>query len=88
MALSREQIIERIGESSRRLPLDKLVEVLDFVGYLAQRQSAAEPEWGTAEAILPAVEQFHFEPGEINALLSEIEARRAADQADDDRLSA
>ncbi len=88
MALSREQVLERIEQSSRRLPTDKLVEVLDFVGYLAQRHAVAKLERGSAEALLPALDRFSFEPGEIDALLREIEARRSSDLNDDDRLLA
>jgi hypothetical protein len=45
VALSRDEIIERIERSSRRLPLDRLLEVLDFVGSVEEREAAASDEF-------------------------------------------
>ena len=77
MALSREQMIERIEQSTRRLPTDKLIEVLDFVGFLVQRHQVAESERESAEAILPTLKGFRFEAGEVDALLNDVEAARS-----------
>jgi hypothetical protein len=48
MALSRDEIMERIERLSRRLSLERLVEVLDFVGFLEERESAGSEDVAVA----------------------------------------
>jgi hypothetical protein len=82
MEQTKEQLTQRLVAAIQELPSDKLLTVLDFVGYLQSRYSQQRPERGSAEAILHALEQsgpLQFEPGELDALLAEIEHMRETD---------
>lgn len=63
------------------LPVDKVQEVLDFARYLRLRY-ADKPQRGSATAILETLEEvgpLHFEEGELDSLLVDIEAMRQMD---------
>lgn len=79
---SKEQLIDRLAAAIQELPTEKVISVLDFVGYLQSRYSQRQPERGSAEAILQALKQtgpLQFEPGELDALLADIERMREMD---------
>lgn len=64
------------------LPPDKINQVIDFINYLRSRYEDNAPKRGTAEAILQALDQvgpLHFEPGELDQLLLEIQTMREMD---------
>ena len=68
------------------LPLEKVQELLDFADYLRQRY-APPPQRGSAAAILTTLEEggpAHFEEGELEQLLEEIESLRLMDMNGND----
>ncbi len=79
MEQTKERLLDRLVETARELPEDKLIEVVDFAGYLQSQYSRRQPERGSPEAILKHVGKFHFEPGELDQLLAEIEQMRLMD---------
>lgn len=63
------------------LPTDKIQEVLDFAHYLRLRY-VSKPQRGSATVILETLENvgsLQFEEGELDSLLTEIEAMRQMD---------
>jgi len=80
--------MNRIEQSSRRLPLGRLDEVLQFVRMQSWRTGHAEGARGSAEAILPALDGFRFEPGELAELTAACDAARHVDFRGDDPLPA
>ena len=69
-----------------KLPVDKVQEVLDFAHYLRLRY-VSKPQRGSATAILEILEEvgpLQFEKGELNSLLTDIEAMRQMDMTDHD----
>lgn len=79
MEQTKERLLDRLAETARELPEDKLIEVVDFAGYLRSQYSQRQPERGSPEAILRHAGRFHFEPGELDQLLAEIEQMRLMD---------
>jgi len=78
----KERLLDQLVETARELPEDRLLAVLDFVGYLQSRYSQRRPRRGSPEAILQALERIgplQFEPGELDQLLEEIEQMRLMD---------
>ena len=78
-------LTERIVEAVQELPEEKMAEVLDFAAYLQSKYAARRAERGSPEAILQALREtggLQFEPGELDALLAEIEESRESDLAD------
>jgi hypothetical protein len=66
------------------LPVDKIQEVLDFAHYLRLRY-VSKPERGSTTAILATLEDvgsLQFEEGELDSLLTDIEAMRQMDLQD------
>jgi len=66
----------------RGLPPDKVQQVIDFADYLRAKYASAAPQPGSGEAILQALEQtgpLQFAPGELDALLAEIQTLRETD---------
>lgn len=64
------------------LPPEKVQQVLDFANFLRSQYTLAAPEHGSAKVILQALEQtgpLQFAPGELDALLTEIQSLRAMD---------
>ena len=79
MEQSKEQLTDRLVAAVQDFPTDKIFVVLDFVGYLHSKYSQRHPERGSAEAIMQALEEvgpLQFEPGELDALLADIERMR------------
>jgi hypothetical protein len=75
----------------RGLPPDKVQQVIDFADYLRAKYAAAAPQPGSGEAILQALEQtgpLQFAPGELDALLAEIQTLRETDEESYDELFA
>ncbi|RMF26415.1 MAG: hypothetical protein D6759_19710 [Chloroflexi bacterium] len=87
-ATVKERLLDRLLETARALPEEKLSAVVDFADYLQHQQRRRKPERGSAEAILQHAGKFQFEPGELDRLLAEIEQMREMDLEDHDRLSA
>jgi hypothetical protein len=82
MAQNKAQLTERLLAAVRGLPEDKVAEVLDFAGYLQSKISQHRPSRGSAEAILQALEEvgpLQFDPGELEAILEDIERARDSD---------
>ncbi len=80
MEQTKQNLLDQLVSAAQSLSTDKLLEALDFVGYLRDRaSSAARPERGSARALLSHVGTFHFGPGELNQLLADIAQMRALD---------
>lgn len=87
MEQTKEHLLKGLIVVVQELSVDKLLEVLDFASYLHSKYSSQPPERGSAEAILQALERtgpLQFEPGELDALLADIERMRAIDLAEHD----
>ena len=81
MQFATPQLLEQLLQVARLLPNDQLTEVVDFAGYLRQRQPPSEqPARGSAAALLPHVGALHFVPGELDRLLTDLADLRALDQ--------
>ncbi len=70
MEQTKQNLLDQLVSAAQSLSTDKLLEALDFVGYLRYR--ALRPERGSARALLSHVGTFHFGPGELNQLLADI----------------
>jgi len=81
----KERLLDQLVETARELPEDRLLAVLDFVGYLQSRYSQRRPQRGSPEAILQHVRKCQFEPGELDRLLHEIEQMRLMDLEENGR---
>ena len=85
MAQSKAQLTERLLAAVQGLPEDKVAEVLDFAGYLQSKFGQHRPPRGSAEAILQALQALEevgplqFDPGELEAILEDIERARDSD---------
>jgi len=82
MDQTKERLLDQLVKTARELPEDRLLEVLDFAGYLQSCYSQRRHERGSPEAILQALERsggLQFEPGELDQLLEEIEQMRLMD---------
>ena len=91
MAESKTRLTERLLVAVQGLPEDKVAEVLDFAGYLHSKYGQRGPKRGSAEAILKDLaenEPLQFEPGELDALLADIEQARDSDLDEHDELPA
>ena len=87
----KQQIEARLATAVRDLPHEKILQVIDFVGYLRSKYAPGAPQRGSAEVILQALEQvgpLQFAPGELNTLLAEIQMMREMDMEANDKLSA
>lgn len=81
MTQRKDQLAERLVAAIRELPEAQVAEVLDFVGFL-QAKYGRRPEVGSAGAILQAFQEhgpLQFAPGELDALLADIELMRDRD---------
>jgi len=73
---------ERLLATVQELPEDKVAEVLDFVGYLHSKYGQRHPERGSLEAFLQILQEtggLQFDPGELEAILADIERARDSD---------
>ena len=87
----KQQMETRLAASVQDLPPEKILQVIDFAGYLRSKYAPDTPKRGTAEAILQALEQvgsLQFAAGELDTLLAEIQAMREMDLETYDELSA
>jgi hypothetical protein len=87
----KQQIETCLAASVQDLPPDKILQVIDFAGYLRSKYAPDTPKRGSAEAVLQALEQvgpLQFAAGELNALLAEIQTMREMDLETYDELSA
>ena len=85
MEQTKEQLTDQLIAAVRELPVEKIATLLDFVGYLQSQYSQRIPERGSPEAVLHALEQvgpLEFAPGELDALLTDIEHMRETDLAE------
>lgn len=85
MEPTKEELTERLVSEVRHLPEDKILAILHFAGYL-RTSSGLRPQdperRGSAAEILQALDQagpLRFDPGELDALLADIEHMREAD---------
>jgi hypothetical protein len=86
MVQSKSQLTERLLAAAQELPEDKVAQVLDFVGYLQSKAQPRRPPRGSAEAILQDLEvngPLQFEPGELEAILEDIERARDSELDED-----
>ena len=87
MQQTKTDLLDQLVTAAQELPEEKLLEVCDFVGYMRDKYGTQPLERGSAEAILQALERFgplQFEPGELDALLAEVEDMRALDVEEHD----
>jgi hypothetical protein len=85
------RIESRLITAVRGLPLARVRQVIDFADYLRTKYTADVPRRGSPEVILQALEQtgpLQFAPGELDALLAEVQALREMDVENNDQLSA
>jgi len=80
MSKKTARLAERVRTKLYELPEEKIVEVLDFIEFLAERYAQLKEipvsKRGSREALLECVGIWAFEPGELDELLSEIEHGR------------
>jgi hypothetical protein len=80
---TKEELTNHLLAAIQDLPKDKVLTVLHFVGYLQSISGQLpSPERGSAEAISKALDQagpLRFDPGELDALLADIEHMREMD---------
>jgi hypothetical protein len=80
MTPTQEHLLDELLQAAKSLAPDKLLEALDFIGYLRYRGADPQrPERGSAQALLPHVGTFHFGSGELDQLLADIAHMRALD---------
>jgi len=87
----KQQIETRLATAVQDLPHEKILQVIDFAGYLRSRYAPDAPQRGSAEAVLQALEQvgpLRFAAGELDTLLAEIQTMREMDLETYDELSA
>lgn len=80
MKPTKERLTKRLIAEIKDLPEDELLMVLRFVERLGDVSD--QPERGSAEAIFQALDEvgpLRFEPGELDALLKDIEHAREMD---------
>ncbi|MGC9393765.1 MAG: hypothetical protein ACP5J4_02790 [Anaerolineae bacterium] len=85
------RIESRLVTAVRGLPPTRVRQVIDFADYLRTKYAADVPQRGSAEVILQALDQtgpLQFAPGELDALLAEVQALREMDVETNDQLSA
>ena len=77
-----QQIETRLATAVQDLPHEKILQVIDFAGYLRSKCAPDAPQRGSSEAILQALEQvgpLQFAAGELDTLLTEIQTMREMD---------
>ena len=87
----RQQIETHLTTAVRGLPPEKILQVIDFAGYLRSKYAPDAPQRGSVEAVLQALEQIgplQFAPGELDTLLAEIQTMREMDLETHDQLPA
>ena len=87
----KQQIEAHLEAAVRDLPHEKILEVIDFAGYLRSQYAPDVPRRGSVEAILQALERvgpLQFAPGKLDTLLAEIQTMREMDLETYDQLPA
>ncbi|MEA3345638.1 MAG: hypothetical protein U9Q78_05250 [Chloroflexota bacterium] len=87
----KQRLETRLVTAVQGLPHGKILQVIDFAGYLRSKCASDMPKRGSAEAVLQALEQvgpLQFAPGELDTLLAEIQTMREMDLETYDELSA
>lgn len=82
MERRKNDLAHRLLMAVQDLPEDKVAEILDFTEYLHGKYAERRPERGSPEAILHDLAEngpLQFEPGELDALLDDIEQARDSD---------
>jgi len=80
MEQTKQTLLDQLVSVAQSLSTDKLLEALDFVGYLRyQVLRATPPERGSAQALLSHFGTFHFGSGELDQLLADVVQMRARD---------
>lgn len=75
--------METLLENVRDLPEHEVAKVLAFAEHLREDSAGDAPERGSSRAISRALDEndpLRFEPGELDALLADIEEMRAMDE--------
>jgi hypothetical protein len=89
MESTQEQLLNQLLESAKVLGPDRLLEALDFVGYLRSLGPAGpRAERGSARALLRHAGAVKFGPGELNQLLADVTQMRELDLEQHGRLPA
>jgi len=86
----KQQMETQLAAAVQDLPHEKILQVIDFAGYLRSKYVPDAPRRGSARAVLQALEQvgpLQFTPGELDTLLAEIQTMREMDMETDDELS-
>lgn len=76
------QLTDHLITAVQDLPTEKIVQVIDFVGYLCNKYAPRSPQRGSSEAILRTLKQvgpLQFAPGELDTLLADIQTMREMD---------
>jgi hypothetical protein len=77
MSVEAAQLIEQVELEVRSLPIERIQEVLDFIGFLKSKiSSPSRPPRGSPEALLECAGIWEFEPGELDKILADIERAR------------
>lgn len=80
MPQTQEHLLDELVNAAKSLAPDKLLEALDFIGYLQYRSASSPyPERGSAQALLAHAGTFHFGSGELDQLLADIARMRELD---------
>jgi hypothetical protein len=90
-AKMKQQMETCLSAAVQDLPPEKILQVIDFAGYLRSKYAPDTPKRGSVEAVLQALEQvgpLQFAVGELNARLAEIQIMREMDLETYDELSA
>ncbi len=89
MESTQEQLLNQLIESAKALGPDRLLEALDFVGYLRHLGSPGpRSERGSSRALLRHAGSFQLAPGELDQLLADVTQMRELDLEQHGRLPA
>lgn len=77
-----QQMENHLAAAVRDLPREKILQVIDYAGYLRSKYARDAHRRGSVEAILLALEQIgplEFAPGELDTLLADTQTMREMD---------
>lgn len=83
------QLIDQVQQQLSNLPEDRVLEVLDFVQFLASRTAPSQDvHRGSPEALQECIGVWEFMPGELDEILADIEQSRLMElESQNDQLS-